>query len=160
MTPKIAYTILGLPTHYHGMDYSDTKLIASRIDGIREKISKAPQSGVLLVSGTAAPIINQLIGTGRKTIGIDFVQYFNSKLSNEETMDLPRANVVLIYNVGAEPANNATFSGKLLNSLLSFYKSSLVVIESDKTPTAFSSTYSLAIANSIIVAPKDVERWI
>ena len=161
MLPKIAYSMLGIPSHYHGVTYEDTKLIASKMSATRDKISRAPTSGVLLVVGTAAPIINQLLeDRSRKVVGFSFVDYYNSKLSSEETMEVPKGQVILIHGVGSEPASNPQFAAKILNGLLGGYKSNLVIIETDKTASSFQTAYGLVIANTINIPEHEVVKWI
>jgi hypothetical protein len=153
--------VLGIPTDFYNVGYEDVKLLPTRIEAIRGKIAKAPSAGVLLVSGTAAPIINQLLDMkNRKVVGIDFVEYYNSKLSSENTIELPKASIILLYNVGLEPANNATFAGKILSSIMSMFRSSLLIIETDKTPSSFITTYGISIVNSLIIPTKDIEKWV
>lgn len=157
--PKLAYQMLGLPTNYHNMTFKDTKLSEVKALDIEKKIAKAPASGVLLVSGTAGPIVNILMAT-RKVVGLDFSEFYQSKLSNEESMETPRGAVVVIYGIGTEPANSSQFASKLLNSLLGSYKSSLVILETDKTPNNFQTTYSLVVANTLTAPELDVEKWV
>ena len=159
--PRIAYSVLGLPTSYYGMTYKDTKLPVPRAQDLEVKIKKAPTSGVLLVSGTAAPIVNQLLEMGgRKVVGLSFSDFYQSKLSNEEAMSTPIAPIVVIYGIGSEPANNTQFASKILNSLLSNYKPCLVILETDKTVNNFQVAYSLAITNVLTIPELDTPKWV
>jgi hypothetical protein len=161
MLPKIAYSVLGLPVHYHNVNYEDTKLIASKMSSTRDKISRAPNSGILLVTGTAAPIVNQFLDERkRKVVGFSFVDYYNSKLSNEETMSVPNGQVIVIYGIGTEPASNPQFASKLLNALLGGFKNSLVILETDKSVSNFQTSYGILITNSISIPEIEAAKWI
>lgn len=158
MKPKIAYKLLGLPVEYHDLSWADTKVPASKAELMESKLAKAPASGVLLVSGSAAPVVNYFMER-RKVVGLNFPEYFESKLSNEETLETPKGAVIVIYGVGSEPANNTTFSGKVLGALLSTYKSCLVILQTDKTLSNFQTSYGLSIVNHFNIPEKDVEKW-
>jgi len=158
--PKIAYSMRGLPVDYWNVTYKDTKLSMAKAEELSKKIAKAPAKGILLVSGTCAPIVNQLIDAGRKVLGLSFPEYYQSKLSNEESMEIPRGSTIVIYGIGAEPANSPQFASKILGALLSSYKSSLVILETDKTPSNFQTTYSLVLANTVSVPEADVVKWV
>lgn len=159
--PRIVYSTLGLPTSYFGIGYEQTKLPAVKAQDIKAKIAKAPASGVLLISGCAGPVVNQLLEMGkRKIVGLSFSDFYQSKLSNEESMSTPMASVVVIHGIGSEPANNTQFASKVLNSLLGNYKSCLVILETDKTVNNFQVAYSLSVANVLTIPELDTERWV
>lgn len=160
--PKSAYSILGLPAHYHGITYEDTKLVPTRQKAIEESINRAPSSGLLLVSGTASPIVNQCISMGKKTIGISFPELFDERFNSGDNDSHPNSPVVLVFDVGLEAAKSKEFSATILNSIISYYKSreTLLIIETQLTPSNFVTTYGLSIKNTLTIPQKEEEAWV
>lgn len=159
--PKSGYGILGLPYHYYGISYEDTKLVPTRQKVIEESIDRAPTSGVLLVSGSAAAVVNQLLYK-RKVVGISFSELFDHRFGDESSGSYPNSPVVLIYAIGLEAAKSKEYSSTILNSLLSYYKAreTLVILETHLTPSNFQTTYGLTIKNTISIPPKEDEAWV
>jgi len=159
--PKTLYTFRGLPSFYHGLDYTHTKLSPLKQGQLQEKISSAPLSGTLLVCGCAAPIVNQLMPV-RKVTGLSFVEYFDSRLSDGDTLALPQSPVVVIYDIGSEPAKNTDYSSKLLAGIIASYKSgeTLLILETQLTPTNFAQKYGVTIKNAVSLALQEEESWI
>ena len=161
--PRSAYPFLGLPEYYYGLDYKDTKLVPTKVQPLIDSINRAPEAGVLLVSGCSAPIVNQLIKGGRKAVGLSFPEYYSSTfLKNEDAMELPNASVVLVHSIGSEAANNMAYSGKLLGNILSYYKSrtTLVILETNLTLSNFQTTYSMSIKNTVTLQLREEDSWL
>ena len=158
---KTLYQLRGLPIYYFGLTYSDTKLPQLKYEALQLKIAKAPTSGVLLVSGCAAPIVNQLMET-RKVMGVDFIEYYEERFTDKESSTLPNAPVVVLYGVGSEPARNSEYAARLLQSIIGQYKSSetLLIIETELTKSNFMTKYGIDIKNSVVVPLKEEEAWI
>lgn len=160
--PKSAFIVLGIPGHYHGVTYKDTKLVPTRQKAIEESIGRAPSSGVLLVSGTAAPIVNQFITIGKKTIGISFPELFDDRFNSGDNDSHPNASVVLLYDIGLEAAKSKEFSATILNSIISYYKSreTLLILETQLSVSNFTTTYGLSIKNTLSIPIKEEEAWV
>ena len=156
-----AFNILGLPRHYHNLNYSDTRLVPTKQKSLEESISKAPASGVLLVSGCSAPIVNQLLNQDRKVVGISFPQTFDEQF-NDGDSQYPNSPVVLLYDIGMEAAKNKDYSATIINSILSYYKAreTLLILETPLTPSNFQTTYGLSVKNSITIALKEEDAWL
>lgn len=159
--PKQLYPLRGLPSYYHGLTYGDTKLPVTKVEGLVAKIDNAPERGVLLITGTAAPVVNQFMDKGVKVVGVSFIEYFESRF-NEQECSLPSGSVVVIYDIGSEPAKSTDYSSRLLQSILATYRSvdTLVLLETNLTPTTFSQKYGTTISNSINLQLKEEETWI
>lgn len=160
--PKSAFQILGIPMHYHGITYKDTKLVITRQKAVEESMQRAPASGVLLVSGCAAPIVNQMFAMDRKVIGLSFSELFDSRFSSENNDSYPNSPVVLIHSIGLESAKDKSYSATILNSMLSFYRArdTLVLLETPLTVSNFTTTYGLSIANTISIPMQEEAKWV
>jgi hypothetical protein len=160
--PKTAYGILGIPQYYHGLTFEDTKVVPTKRQSITEAINKAPDSGLLLVSGCSAPVVNQLFSLDRKVVGIAFPELFDNRFKEGNNEDYPNAPVVLIYGLGLEAAVNKTFSSTVLQSVLSYYKSrpTLVILETELTPSNFITTYGITVKNTISIPLREEDSWI
>jgi len=156
------YRVLHLPVRYTEEPYEQTTLIQSKIQDIQKKIYNAPSSGTLLISGTAGPIVNQLYEMGRKCYGISFVNFYNDKLSNEDTMLPGKVAVAVIYGVGNEPAKNSEYGSKLLGSILDYYKNKevLVIVETPLTTSDFLVKYGIEFSNKLNIRLKKEEAWV
>ena len=162
--PKTSiYAALRLPQRYASETYEDTDLARTRIATVKEKIFKAPVSSILLVSGTAGPIVNQLREMGKKAYGISFTEYYTDQFKEEEKARLPsnKVDVIVVHGIGSEQAKNPEFSSRLLVSLLDFYKSRqvLVILETSLTVTDFQTRYQIDIPTSIRMHLKKEESW-
>lgn len=152
------FRILGIPSV---IPWEDTAVKPSVKTKILTAIPKAPKEGLLLISGTSSPILQEFFKIGKKIAAIDFIEYFNSR-HNDNDYQLPPARpeaVTLIYNVGKEPVNNFTYSSKVLQGLMSKYSRGLVVIETDMTPSNFNVQYGLNLQNKFSIPRKPDEVW-
>jgi len=158
---KSAYSILGLPQFYCGITYSDTKLVPTKQKSLEESIAKAPSSGILLISGCSAPIVNQLFELDRKVVGISFPESFDDRFSSNDT-SYPNSPVVLLYDIGLEAAKDKAYSTTILNSIISYYRArdTLLLLETQLTPSNFQTTYGLSIKNTIIIPLREEESWL
>jgi hypothetical protein len=159
--PKSAYSFLGLPQYYAGLSYSDTKLVPTKQKALQESMARAPTTGTLLVSGCSAPIINQFIELDKKCVGLSFPELFDDRFSDGDTT-YPNSPVVLIYDIGMEPAKNKEFSATIINSIISYYKArdTLLLLETQLTPSNFSTTYGLTVKNIVSIQMKEEESWV
>jgi len=158
---KSAYIFLGLPQYYAGLSYADTKLVPTKQKAMQESMSRAPSSGTLLVSGCSAPIINQFIDEDKKCFGLSFPELFEDRFSDGDTT-YPNGAVILIYDIGMEPAKNKEFSATIINSIISYYKAreTLLILETQLTPSNFSTTYGLTVKNTVTIQLKEEEAWV
>lgn len=152
---------LGLPARIATETYDKVEGVRSVIEKFREKIFNAPTTGVLLISGTASPIVLQFMDMGRKVAGVSFVDYYDSQFT-EDKEPPPVKDVVLIYGVGIEPAKNPEYSGRLLNSLIDFYKNKevLVIVETPLTLTNFAIRYGIDFSNKKALPLKKEKAWV
>jgi len=160
--PKSAFSILGIPQHFYDKTWGDTKLLPTKQRAFQESISRAPISGLLLVAGTSAPIVNQMFDMDRKVIGISFPEVFDDKFNSGDNEGYPNSPVVLIYDVGLESAKNKEFSMTILNSIISYYKAreTLLIIETPFTISNFQATYGLLISNTMSIPQQEDVKWV
>lgn len=160
--PRTLYAFRGLPLYYHGLSYVHTKLPEFKAEAIKEKIDKAPSSGTLLVSGCAAPIVNQLMDKSVKVVGCNFVDYYESRFSEGDAMTLPSAPVVVIYGIGAEPAKNSDYATRLLNGIIESYRSvdTLLLFETTLTNSQFQTRYGIIVKNAVALPLIEEDTWI
>ncbi len=92
------YRHYGIPTTYVGITYNDLNITAPRLKRLTASIKQAPISGLLIVKGNAAPIINQLFES-RTIRGIDFMKRAGNAFEQHTN---PEAEVIIIYSVGSE----------------------------------------------------------
>lgn len=160
--PRSAFAVLGVPMHYHGVTYKETKLVPTRQKAIEESIARAPTSGILLVSGIAAPIVNQLFSMDRKVVGISFPELFNDRFNAGDNDSYVNSPVVLVYDVSLEAAKSKEFSATILNSIISYYRArqTLLIIETPLTVSNFTTTYGLSITNTLSIPPQGEPSWV
>lgn len=150
-----------LPASFDSVDYAATGLSKPRQGILHKKVAEAPMSGSLFVQGTAAPVINQLLDMGRKTRGIDFVDYVRNTFS-DESLSLLEADVVLLYGVGNELSTNTNFSGKVLRHIITHYKKrgTLLVVESPLTASNVMTSYDVTFTNKTVIPETAEASWI
>lgn len=160
--PKSAYSILGIPRFYADIAYEGTTLLPTKQLAIRESIAKAPTQGLLLVSGCAAPVVNQLFALDRKVVGISFSELFDDRFKSGDNDSYPQSPVVLLYAIGLEAAKDKAFSMTILNSIISYYKAreTLLILETHLTPSNFQTAYGLTVKNVLSINLKEAETWV
>lgn len=160
--PRSAYNILGIPQYYADISYEHTRLVPTKQLAMQESMARAPAQGVLLVSGCAAPIVNQMFDLDRKVVGLSFSELFDSRFNSESNDTYPNSPVVLIHSIGLESAKDKSYSATILNSMLSFYKAreTLVLLETPLTPSNFQTTYGITIKNVVTIGLKEEEAWV
>jgi len=156
---KLIYTYYHIPTSYLGISYCDTALSKAKQQDLETKISQAPKKGTLVVRGTAAPVINQLVEQDRLVTGIDFVQRSQTAF---ELHDNPKADVILIYGLGSEISVNHNVSRQVLQNLLAYYSKTdtLVVIETQLTKSDLRNNYDFIPTNFLTIQEQPEEVWI
>jgi len=156
---KLVYTYYKLPVTYLNLNYEDTRISLARAKQLQGKISQAPKTGLLVIKGTAAPVINQLVDEGREVRGIDFTERANAAF---EQHDNPQADVVLIHSVGAEVTTNYNISRQILHALITHYKKeeTLLIIETDFTKSELRNHYDLTPTNFLSLELKDQPTFI
>ncbi len=156
---KFTYKHYHIPITYIGMKYSDLNVSKVKADKIATSVSKAPIKGLLVIKGSAGPIINQLCEDGRSIRGIDFTDRSNTAFEKHNN---PEAAVVLIHSIGAEVTTNYNISRQVLQALLKFYsrRQTLVVLETSFGKSELRSNYDLTPNNYIILDEKEEEAWV
>lgn len=152
-------TLYGLPVSYTDSSYTSTSLSKTQQAKIQASIAAAPKAGLLVIQGTAAPIVAQLQDIGRQVRGIDFSK--RTMAAFEQHMN-PPADVIIIYNIGFEITMNSNVSKKVLASLIKHYQEqrSLIILETRLTKAEMLSTYDMSITNFIKILPKDDDTWV
>lgn len=155
----IILSVYGLPPAYADIGYGDTCLSKAKQDHLEAKVPTAPNKGTLTVTGTAAPIVNQLIGLKRVVRGINFLDRSTTAFEAHEN---PKANVVVLFNVGMEVSLNAKVSGMVLRSIVQHYaeQPTLLIIETKLSRTELLSRYDFRVANHTIIPKKEDESWL
>jgi len=158
---KYAYTAKQIPLRYVNETLEATTMAKTQMKILDEKLYRAPSSGVLLITGTAGPIVNHLWQQGRKVVGMSFVEYFDGRFSDEKLVPL-KADVVVLHGVGSEADGKKEFSSTLLTGIMDIYKNreTLLIIETHMTPTTFAVTYGRTITNAKTVTLHEEEKWI
>lgn len=151
--------IYGLPPSYASVTYKDTGLVQVRQEQLEAKVSKAPNSGSLTVTGTAAPLATQLIKEGRTVRGINFLDRSSTAFDIHQN---PQANIVVLYNVGVEVSLNSKVSGMVLNSIVQHYseRPTLLIIETKLSGKELLQRYDFRITNHVSIPKKDEDIWI
>jgi hypothetical protein len=160
---KTVYGLRGIPPEYANISFEDTDTIKTKLKKYQLAIENAPTSGILLVSGTSAPVLNTLFDAKRKIIGLDFIDIYNSRFEEDKiSYDGIISDVVLLKNIGLEPASSTTFASKLLSSIIGKYTSHnvLLILETHLTPSQFTQQYGIPIVNTMILKPKAETNWI
>lgn len=159
-TKGIIFGIMGL-SGCQDTQLEDTKIPAKNIQALRDKIAKAPKKGVIVVTGTCCPIVNELFNDGRTIVGFSFSEYYDARFSSENEVDKPKpAKVVVLRSVGKEPAKNFEYSTKLIQGIMEYYANSLLIIETHLTKNAFETTYGIIVANHVSLLKKEEEPWL
>jgi len=158
---SLVYKSRRLPVRLLEEDWEATTTSKVKQEMLRQKIFKAPETGTLLVSGTAGPIINQLYQMGRKCAGLSLIEYFESKLQSEGEKP-PVSEVIFLYGVGNEPAKSGEYGGKLISGLMEYCKNRgyLLVIETHLSPTNFEVRYGINITTKISIKLKAEDAWL
>ena len=131
----------------------------SKVNAMKSILNNMPETGVLLVSGTANPIINYIF-LQRRIYGIDFVQYYEEQFVDKK-IDIPKKmGVYYIYNIGKEPAKNKEYSAKLLESFIASHRNAFIILETTLPKTEFERTYRLSFVNYLTIkALQKIERF-
>ena len=152
---------------FHGvsetLSWDDTATPPSKRAVYEKAIANSPPSGLLLVNGTASPVMIDYLNAGKKISAIDYLEYYDSALSKEEFEFPPIKDdhVVLIYNVGLEPSiKSYDFTSKLLHRLLKRYQGGIVVIQSNRPLMKFNVDYSTNIVNYMQIPLKSEAVWV
>jgi len=155
----LKYTHFGIPVTYIGVTYKDLDVSSIKAKHLEGKMKQAPPQGLLVIQGSAAPVINQLHKQGRSMRGIDFIVRAGEAFEPHEE---PKADVILIYNVGAEVSMKSIISGKVLNALLKHYASrrTLVVLETHLTKSELRHNYDINVSNYVTLNRKPDEVWV
>jgi len=159
MVSPLLYKHYNIPTSYIGVTYSDTDLSKAKQEHIETKVKSAPKKGTLVVRGTAAPIINQLLDAGRIVQGIDFVERSSSAF---DTHYNPSADVIILYGLGLEISVNHNVSRQVLQNILAYYakRDTLVVIETGLTKSELRNNYDFIPVNFLQVPEAAEESWV
>ena len=149
----LTYKHYGIPVSYIGCSYKDLELSATRAKSLEKKLKAAPKSGLLVVKGVAAPVINQQVELGKSVAGINFAERSNSAF---ESFTNPKADIILVYGIGDEVTTNYNISRQVLNGILAYYKhrDTLVVIETVFGKTELRNNYDLTPTNFLTLEEK------
>lgn len=142
--------------------FEDTGIKTAGLKQATSALKSAPQTGKLVVSGTASPMMVGFFEQGRKVAAINYFELFNAKFTDEPyELPPPRKNqVTLISEVGKEPVKNFEYSAKLLQGLIASYESlGIVIIETHLTPSTFNMQYGVNFTNKLIIPKKDEVVW-
>ncbi len=156
---KSIFTVLGMPPIVH---INDTGAGPKTKEAVKGLIQRAPQQGVLIVSGVSSPILVGLFEKGRKVAAVDYLEVFDLKFSDEDiSLPPPReGQVTLIYNVGSEPVKDFSYSSKLLKGLILKYSTrGLVILETTLSPNNLNLKYGYDYKNKVVIPYKKEEVW-
>lgn len=154
------YKVLGLPMSYEGVTFEDTNLSEQKQDAIKEALDNMPDSALLIVTGTAAPIMDYFLKY-RNIRGLSFSEVFDYNFKEGELI-FPDCDVMFVYGVGDEKAIKKEFPRKVLHRLLKYYhnKGISVVIETSSTASALRTAYDIDVSNKIAIGSKEKKSWI
>ena len=158
---RFAYGAKQLPLRYVQETFEGTTMAKTQIKILDEKLYRAPKSGILLITGTAGPIVNHLWQQGRRVVGMSFVEYFDGRFSDDRLVPL-KADVVVLHGVGNEADGKKSFSTVLLTGIMDIYKNreTLLIIETHLSPTTFAVAYGVTIPNTKNIQMREAELWI
>lgn len=157
---SMIYKIRRLPVRLLDETLEATTMPEVKREGFSQKMFKAPETGKLLVVGTAGPVINHLYEQGRSCAGMSFVEHFGAKLQGEVDKP-PVSDVILLYGVGNEPAKNAEYATKLLEGIIDHCKNKkvLLVVETHLSVTNFHTKYGIQFDNKLTLQLKSEDVW-
>ena len=156
-TLKTLYSLHGIPLEALDIRLEDV-LPKTKAAQLRAKLKNTPKKGVLLVSGTALPIVNEIFSS-KPVVGIDFVSYYQSQFSEEKTY-VPKADRYYLYNIGKEPAKSTSYAIKLIEAFLALHKESFIILETSLSKTEFERQYQMSFVNYLAIKPKKEDKWV
>jgi len=156
---KTLLKLYNIPQSFGSIGWEDVIISAARRKDLRAKFALTPQAGLLVVQGTAAPVIKMLHEQDRSIRGIDFMGRVEKAFESHSN---PIADVVLIYNVGKEISINSPLPKKVLKSLVTYYqeRAILLVIQTDFTKADLLRQYDVHATNFVKLMQKEGEAWI
>ena len=159
---KLKFPFLGLPRRFVDETLEKTTLAKARYKHFNDVMFKAPQEGVLLVSGTCGPVVNHLYEQGRDITGVNFVEYYEATFTENGRGSLPKSDVLVVYSVGAEPAKSKDFGTKLLGLIMEHAKNNnqLLVLETHLSKRDFEVSYGISIVNHYKLELKKEQIWV
>jgi hypothetical protein len=149
----------GLPTAYADITWEHTNLSLGREDILKDKTAKAPRAGLVVIRGTAAPMVLQLLDEGRTARGISFTERCGAAF---DTFENPIADVVVVYGVGDEISVSGKVTGQILRNLVQYYKAKkvLLILETTLTKSDILKTYDINAINFLSIGIKEEEKWV
>ncbi len=150
MKKETIMRIRGLPAMYVDQEMN---VVESREEKIFGMVQSIPDDrGVkLFMYGAIGGVINLFDNRyGIEGVaGIDYKEYFASCFGDNGTRNIPRAKVVVIYNIGMEKALNLEFSSRILLGIIKQLNNNKqhVIIHSEIPNSVFKQKYNIVINN-------------
>lgn len=152
-----AYAIYGIPVVYAIQSWDNIDLPEHekmRIDNAFD----SPIPSVVFVQGSAAPIINKLILSGKSVYGININDRLNDAFGEHNNS---KADIVLVHSIGSY-TGKFDIASNLLNSIINHYKNNntLVILQSENSWTFLRDNYGVNVVNKIKLPLEKEKAWI
>ncbi len=160
---SLKFMYAGLPRNWYKEDKYDYKISNERFRMLSGKLKHLPDKPITLYIQNGCSIFIKEIFNTYKIRGIDFVNYFKNTFDNQtEKFEIPEADIIVVYNIGLEPALNTAYSAKLLYGLIEQIKqnNNYVFLSSHLSPSKFESAYGIELVNKIILTKNKEEQFI
>jgi hypothetical protein len=160
---SLKFMYVGLPRNWYKESKADYKISNERFRTLSEKLKHLPEKPITLYIQNGCSIFVKEIFDVYKIKGIDFVDYFKSMFDNQtEKFEIPEAVIIVVYNIGLEPALNTAYSAKLLYGLIEQIKQNdnHIFLCSHLSPSKFESEYGIDLVNKITLTKNKEEQFI
>jgi hypothetical protein len=152
-----AYAIYGIPSIYANQSWDDIDLPKPE----RERLEKAfanPIPSVVHIQGTAAPVVNSLILSGKSVYGININDRLTDAFGDHTNS---KADVVLIHNIGSY-TGKFEIASNVLKQIIQHYRNldTLVLLQSNESWTYLRDNYGVAVVNKVKLPLAKEQAWV
>jgi len=158
----LQFGYVNLPKNWAYETWEDTEIPDYRRDKISKSLSRIPKGTKLFVQNNCGVIVNELLNNFEfsQISGIDFVEYFKGAMGKSEEVGVVPKEIVVIYNVGIEPAINLTYSSKLLIGLIKKLEQEncIILLQSDSPRSKINRDYGIDFVNNIKIPYREEEN--
>jgi len=152
MKPEVLYKIRGIPATYYGQEI---KGVPARVDKIKNMVYNLPDKAIKLYTygqiGGLIPLLDDKYGSDN-VIGLSYREYFTSMFKDTNVV-IPKAKVLILYDVGLEKALNLDFSSRVLQGLIKHLSNNNqhLILNSEMPYSKFTSRYGILFNNVLNV---------
>ena len=155
MNEALQFGYARLPRNWAKENWETLEIPDSRVAKISEALGRIPKGTELFVHNNCGVVVRELLKKFQlsQISGVDFVEYFKGAMGKSEPLKIVEKDIVVIYNLGLEPAINLTFSAKLLKGLLKQLEQyeCIVILQSDTPYSKISREYEIEFSSKITI---------